>query len=379
MLSGAGMRTTHWDTGAVAVSWRPGGSAPAVTRARQSAAAAAGLTVALALRLLSPGFALLAGLVVALIPSEVLFSSVVLREAHVWLALTLVAAGALLLSSTDWRRLGGGLLLAAGALLALAFLRQQTMLAAAWALALAVLFTPRRLWLPRVCAGVAVAVVVPALAGLGLAGRNLVTSAAPNLDRTRATLGVNANSAFVPAPPPPKATPQPSPPSQGGASSIAARAAANGEASVRKGIEHLPAGFVDVTLRPFPWESSPGIALLLARAETLLWYLLYALTLIGIVVSLRRRPARLALQFPVLVLGMILGIAALTQGNLGTAFRHRDQILWVLALCAAAGLQWLMRESRWARRPTPPSPEGAALAPAPPREHPLATADIRGT
>jgi hypothetical protein len=41
----------------------------------------------------------------------------------------------------------------------------------------------------------------------------------------------------------------------------------------------------------------------------------------------------------------MVGIAAVTQGNLGTAFRHREQVLWVLALGAAAGAEWL-----WSRR-----------------------------
>jgi hypothetical protein len=90
---------------------------------------------------------------------------------------------------------------------------------------------------------------------------------------------------------------------------------------------------------------------LLARIENLEWYVLYALAITGIVASVRRRAARTALAFPLFVMGMLIGIAALTQGNLGTAFRHRDQMLWALALCAAAGLQWLVRESRWARRP----------------------------
>jgi hypothetical protein len=107
-----------------------------------------------------------------------------------------------------------------------------------------------------------------------------------------------------------------------------------------------------VTLRPFPWQSAPGLTLTLAKIETLGWYVLYALSLLGVVVSIRRPAARLALQFPVLALGMLVGIAALTQGNLGTAFRHRDQIVWILGLCSAAGLQWLVLESRWAPRRT---------------------------
>jgi hypothetical protein len=131
--------------------------------------------------------------------------------------------------------------------------------------------------------------------------------------------------------------------------SDAARGAADRDEGLRGGISHLPAGLVDVTLRPFPWQPSVGLSLLMARVETLIfWYALYTLSILGILVSLRRRCARLTLQFPVLLIGLLIGIAALTQGNLGTAFRHRDQMVWALALCAAAGLQWLALESRWA-------------------------------
>lgn len=319
-------------------------------------AAAAGVTVAIGLRFLRPAFAVLAGLVVALTPSEVVFSSVVLREAHVWLALTVVALGAILLAGTEWRRLAGGAVLAAAGLLALGFLRDQTLLAACWALPLALLFTPRARWLPRMAAAVALAAAMPWVGGTGIGGAQLVRGNAPILAKTRATLAVGANSAFGGATPPPAAPSAPSAPAAKPAgpslATQAAVAASTEDQSVRQGLGHLPTGLIDVTLRPLPWQSTVGLTLLMARLETLGWYVLYGLTLVGIVVSLRRRPARLALQFPVLVMGMLVGIAALTQGNLGTAFRHRDQILWVLALCAAAGLQWLASDSRWARRRT---------------------------
>ena len=51
----------------------------------------AGLTVCLALRLLRPAFALLAGMIVAFLPSQVMFSSVTLRESLVWALLAAVA------------------------------------------------------------------------------------------------------------------------------------------------------------------------------------------------------------------------------------------------------------------------------------------------
>jgi hypothetical protein len=336
-------------------------------------AATAGLTVAIALRYLRPAFALLAGLVVALLPSQVLFSAVVLREGHIWLMLAVVGFGAVLMMTTDWRRIALGAVLAALGILGLGYLRDQTMLAAAWALGLAVIVTPWRLWPARVAAGVAVAVLIPMVAGSGPGAWNLLRNNAGSLAKTRATLAVDANSAFGGATPPPPTQPststtttaakpsaQPPPPGEApktpaaaptqGSVSDTARNAANGEENVRAGLRHLPVGLVDVTLRPFPWSSTVGLSLLMARVETVAWYVLYALGIIGILASLRRREARLALQFPVLLMGMLLGIAALTQGNLGTAFRHREQMVWALALCAAAGLQWLVLDSRFARR-----------------------------
>jgi hypothetical protein len=302
-------------------------------------AAVAGVTVAIGLRFLRPAFALLAGVVVALTPSQVLLSSVVLREAHIWLALALVGVGALHMARPAWRPLAVGVAVAAGGLLALGFLRDQTMLAAAWALALALLISPRRLWIPRMAAGLAVVLVVPLIGGAGLGGAGLVAHNADTLAQTRAKLGVGANSAFGGATPPPRAGATAGGPSP---SNRAVSDAASQEDGVRSDLAHLPAGVVNVTLRPFPWESSPSLSLALARIETLEWYALCGL---GVVVSVRRRLARRAMQYPIVLLGLLVGLAAVTQGNLGTAFRHRGQLLWVLALGAAAGAQWL-----WSRR-----------------------------
>jgi hypothetical protein len=301
--------------------------------------AVAALTTVIGLSFLRRPFAMAAGLVLALTPSQVLFSSVVLREAHVWLALVLVGLGALWLVRTSARPMLLGLALATAGLVALAYLRPQTLIAAAWALALAMLIAPRQGWLPRLAAVLAVVAIVPWVAGFGVAGWPLVNAALPRLDATRATLATGARSAFSEPEPPPAGVAK----NKAGAPAIVANT--EPDKSITSGFSHLPAGVVNVTVRPFPWESSPSLSLGLARIETLEWYALYALCAFGAVVCVRRREARLALQFPLLLLGMMVGIAAVTQGNLGTAFRHREQILWAVALGAAAGAQWLW--SRW--------------------------------
>jgi hypothetical protein len=249
---------------------------------------------------------------------------------------------------TDRRRLLAGAALAALALASLGFLRDQTLLAAAWALALALVLARRRLWAERAAAGVAIALLVPWAVGLGPGGAKLVGTSADQLAKTRATLAIGARTAFPSTTRAPgSAAPLPGVPARRPPSTAAqaAVAAATSEQSATQGLDHLPVGLVDVGLRPFPWQATSGNMLSLARVETFGWYLLYALAAVGIATALRRRRMRLALQFPVLLTGMYLGIAALTQGNAGTAFRHREQELWALALAAAWGAQWL-----WSRR-----------------------------
>ncbi|MDX6377287.1 MAG: hypothetical protein QOE98_1590 [Gaiellaceae bacterium] len=318
---------------------------------------AAGVTTAIGVRFLRPAFAVLAGLVVALSPSQILFSSVVLREAHVWLALTLVGFGAVLLAHTDRRRMAGGLTLVALGLLAVAYLRPQTLLIAAWALSLAMILTPWRGWIPRVAATLAVVAIVPWTVGLGVGGYQLASAALPRLGNTRATLAVGANSAFTDP-----GSPGSGDTDQAGAPAIVSRVEA--DKSITSGFSNFPEGVLNVTMRPYPWEPTPSMSLTLARVDNLEWYVLYALCAIGIVVSIRRRAARLALQFPMLLVAMMIATAAVTQGNLGTAYRHREQILWALALGAAAGAQWLW--SRWAAAP-------AERAAEPSRAEPVAT------
>ncbi|MCW2990396.1 MAG: hypothetical protein JWM73_990 [Solirubrobacterales bacterium] len=327
-------------------------------------AAVVGGTTFIALRFLRRPYALLAGAVVALMPSQVLFSAVVLREAHVWLGLCVLGIAAVLMAGVDRRRIVLGAVIAAAALFALAYLRQQTFVTAAWSLALAMLIAPRQLWPARATIAVAMAVAIPWIAGIGPAGLSLVDTAAPNLAKTRSTLATGANSAFQP-PAPTKAPPASAPVHHAsGATGIAERASetVTADDSLDANLSYLPQGIVDVSLRPFPWNSTEGITLLFARLENIAWYVLYVLGVIGLVAFWRDRRARAVLGFPLLTVLSIVGVAALTQGNLGTAFRHREQILWALALFAAAGAQRLADRRALRRSAAPAAPRPAAPA-----------------
>ncbi|MDP8909084.1 MAG: hypothetical protein M3N47_08190, partial [Chloroflexota bacterium] len=116
----------------------------------------------------------------------------------------------------------------------------------------------------------------------------------------------------------------------------------------RANVRYLPTGVTVVALRPWPWESpSASLGIRLARAETLVWYPLLLLALVGITSVGRQRRT---LAFPVIAGGAILVMYGLTEGNLGTAYRHRGEFVWVLALLAALGAERIAGWHRERRR-----------------------------
>jgi hypothetical protein len=342
-------------------------------------AGTAAVSTRLSLDLLPRRWAVVAGLIVALLPSQVLWSSVVLRESFVWLLLALVGlATTRVLQGTS--RLLPPLALALAACVGLGYLRQQTMIVAAWAVAGAAVVAARRGERIRIgAAGLAIALSAPLLSGYGVGGWSLLTKALPHLGSTRAYLSMNAESAFVPttiagttvptttttttaAPATPTAPagggtlPSPSPSPGSGADSIAGRKPLSQSGSTREllnsstgdvyvvqedfrtDIKAFPRGLLAVLLRPFPWDATESLPLAFARFENLLWYALYVSAAIGAWVERRRWRV---LAGPLLLLTGIVLVAAVTQGNLGTAFRHRGQVLWALAVPAAVGLHHL--------------------------------------
>jgi hypothetical protein len=272
-------------------------------------------TAWIVLRFLGARWGLLAGLVVALFPSQLLWSSVVLRESAVWLGLALVAVAVEL----ALRRRGPALLVptavACGGLAALALLRPQTMVGASWALALTALVVRTRQYLVTAVGGILIAAAAPAVTGFGLFGLAFVLPAVGDTGEVRERLAEGASSAFV---------------HDVDEDHV--------DVVLDPSVRHLPHGLVAVTLRPFPWEEATSTGIMLARVENLLWIALYGFGVLGLVLG-RRLWRHLAFPFALVVI--ITGGAALTQGNLGTAFRHRGQVFWALVVLAAVGAQEL--------------------------------------
>ena len=98
----------------------------------------------------------------------------------------------------------------------------------------------------------------------------------------------------------------------------------------------LPTGLVYFLLAPFPW-SVTTVLQRVTLPESLVWYVLFLCVLRGSWLALRYDPR--AYTVLVGVLGIVTFSYALVEGNVGTAYRHRAQVLPLFFVLAAVGLR----------------------------------------
>lgn len=338
-------------------------------------------TVRLTMELGSRRSALIAGTIAALLPSQVLFSSVVLREAMVWFGL--VAIAVIVARSPRWR--GRQVALAGFAVFALlvglGFLRSQTLVAAAFALVPAAWIGPRIGRFQRGAVFTLAAAVAPVAAGFGAFGIGLVSNASDNLATTRASLGFDASSRFEQPErlldehgDPVHCTGRGQPSAPTAATTAPGAVALAGQQPIHRTtpdgtvvrvvcrtdgffvivddgvgatLSRIPSSVSANLLEPFPWTGGDDWLQRLAAVENVAWYALYVLASVGAVIAFRRTPH--AAAFPIFATATILGASIVSQGNLGTAFRHRGEVLWAVAAFAAVGLAWLRGRPAGAR------------------------------
>ncbi|MCW2992473.1 MAG: hypothetical protein JWM73_3067, partial [Solirubrobacterales bacterium] len=160
-------------------------------------AGAAAVTTRLAMELMPRAVAIGAGLVVALLPSQVIFSSIILKDAGIWLTMALLALVIARASVARGEALAGWALATVGLLFALGHLRGHTLVIACWALALTALLGSRQQWLPRAGGALLIALVMPMTFGFGPAGiHNLRGGALSDLGFQRAANAMDAQTAI---------------------------------------------------------------------------------------------------------------------------------------------------------------------------------------
>jgi hypothetical protein len=110
-------------------------------------------------------------------------------------------------------------------------------------------------------------------------------------------------------------------------------------------LRFLPIGLAYFLLAPAPWQVW-NTQQLLTLPEMLLWYALIPQAVLGLAAALRNRAAQ---ALPIALFALFATISyALVESNLGTAYRHRAQVLVPLFAFAAVGIA-----SRRGRRAAP--------------------------
>lgn len=106
-------------------------------------------------------------------------------------------------------------------------------------------------------------------------------------------------------------------------------------------IRYLPTGLRVMLLDPLPNHLTRSPNMKYPFAEHLLWYPLLILALIGTVV--RRKNPTPELVYTLFVTGGLAIMWGLVEGNFGTAYRHRGELIWGVAVLAGIGLDHLLK------------------------------------
>ncbi|HEY3104768.1 MAG TPA: glycosyltransferase family 39 protein [Pyrinomonadaceae bacterium] len=108
----------------------------------------------------------------------------------------------------------------------------------------------------------------------------------------------------------------------------------------------IPTGIVYLLFAPFPWQLG-SLRQSLTFPEMLIWWAAFPLLILGVWFSLKYRLRQMS---PILIFTSMLTVAySVLQGNVGTAYRQRAQILVFYFIFVAVG-SVLVKEKRDARR-----------------------------
>ena len=118
-------------------------------------------------------------------------------------------------------------------------------------------------------------------------------------------------------------------------------------------LQYIPIGGSYLLFAPFPWDVQSTLQAT-AMWETLLWYPLFLASLLGFRMALRDRVS--TALFPVSVLLVVVSSYALVEGNFGTAYRHRAQIMPLFFVFSGVSLSWIkvrvISQTHWWRTRT---------------------------
>jgi 4-amino-4-deoxy-L-arabinose transferase-like glycosyltransferase len=124
----------------------------------------------------------------------------------------------------------------------------------------------------------------------------------------------------------------------------------------------IPTGLLYLLFAPFPWQLG-SLRQSITLPEMIIWWACFPLLVLGVWFSLKYRLRQI---FPVAIFTVMLSLAySVFQGNVGTAYRQRAQLLVFYFIFVAVGYVLLLEKREEKRRQQASSPVPSRSAPSP--------------
>jgi hypothetical protein len=225
-------------------------------------------------------------------------------------------------------------------------IRLHSLMVVCIAFVLTALFSRSSLYFSRLFIACLLMIFVPWAAWGGPAGINYFRTLSGGMEDQRLAGAIGANTAIITTSPSPNTT-SPSPnttsPSPNTTSPSPNTTSPSPNTNILNQLEYLPAGLKVMIVDPTPSQLSKSKSLWIAFVEHIIWYpaLFFAVFAIA-----RRRKWPMELLFAVILWFGLASMWGLVEGNLGTAFRHRTEFVWIVFLFAGIGVQQLVDDKK---------------------------------
>jgi len=298
----------------------------------------AALVTSISLKHISRNIAIGTGIAFALMPSQVLWSSLLLKDTYIAVGMALLAVVLYRKRQVDLAFYGSSFLMIFFLLLFIQRIRVHTLMVVCIALVLTAIFSRAPHKILRTAFAVSMLALMPWLITGDVGGVAYLETLTGGMEDQRLAGAVGANTAVV------DVTTTLSPSSTASSDAPDAPDALN---KLYEEAKYLPSGLKVMLLDPTVPQLGNSRSLYMPFTEHLIWYPVLLLAFYG---ALKTRKWTDDLLFASFVFLGSATMWSLTEGNFGTAYRHRTEFVWIVFLFAGIGVHHLL-EARRARSP----------------------------
>lgn len=298
--------------------------------------ALAALVTFISLKHVSRNIALVVGIAFALMPSQILWSSLILKDSYIALGMALLAVVLYRKRQIGFALYGSSFFMIFLLLLFIQRIRVHTLMVVCIALVLTAIFSRGSHKILRTAFAVSMLALMPWLITGDVGGVTYLETLTGGMEDQRLAGAVGANTAVVDVASTlsPSSTDAPNAPN-----------APNALNKLYEEAKYLPSGLKVMLLDPTLPQLGNSRSLYLPFVEHLIWYPVLLLAFYG---AFKTRKWTDDLLFAGLVFLGSATMWSLAEGNFGTAYRHRTEFVWIVFLFAGIGAHHLL-EARKAR------------------------------